>query len=143
MKGLLFDELTKELIYELNPIAHKINVVFTDHVASLPQDASSKVGTIQLVGAFEFSGDLIATSISTVQICLRALMCDRKIYYLREFEWVGYTSEFHVSQLWGIMTNPELIIVPRTEEIKNVVESLFKRKTEAACPDYASLLSTL
>lgn len=128
VKNLYNSELNWRLVSQVNNLNKSgMTDIIIFYEDALPQ-MIHPIGTVmQAVEAYEYRNPLIATNLSTAQKLVNFPRSCHKVFYLWDLEWIRFKNNSYY-EFRNIYCNPELDLVCRTEEHKDLVERLWDRK---------------
>jgi len=111
-------------------------IIFYENLSRPCLNTSFSVMSISEI--FGFDGICIATSISSASRLLKTTGKLKKYLYLWDTEWLRVPAQqpFSFSEIYNIYSNPKLTIIPRCENHKVLMESLFNIKTTDVVEDF-------
>ena len=99
---------------------------------------------MQIAEAWGQHGTMMSTSLSTAHKLI-GFPSERKIFYVWDLEWLRGHKERHYKLSADIYTHPDLELMARSQDHKNVIENAFNKEVKHIVPDFdiAKLLQAL
>tara|TARA_R110000744_G_scaffold202491_2_gene321378 strand:+ start:7806 stop:8222 length:417 start_codon:yes stop_codon:yes gene_type:complete len=116
--GHSFEDKSIESIYKNND---KDYCVFS--TGAIPP--KYPVPYLQKLRAYDFKGTIVATDIPTAILATRLSLPDKKYFYIRSLEWVGFQPLLY-EELKGIYLNKELELIVSNKRDFSLIKNLFK-----------------
>lgn len=87
-----------------------------------PKCIPTKFALMNIIEAWDYSGTLIATDLSTASKIAKFPSVTRKIFYIWDLEWIRLRQK-QFEELRSIYGNPELELVTRSVDYKKIIEN--------------------
>lgn len=94
----------------------------------LPPVKNANFGTFTVYEAFSYDGVMIATDLHSANAMVKWPGPNRKkmYFYIQDLEWIRLRNQMQYEQLAQVYMNPKLNLIARSEDHKNILESVWR-----------------
>ena len=90
---------------------------------------------MQIHEGYGFDGPIVATSLTTAEKLIRFPSPPRKIFYVWDLEWLRMPQKSY-EQLRSIYSNPDLEVVARGNDHRDLIQDVWNRPVTAVIEDF-------
>jgi hypothetical protein len=124
MLGILIDIISHSELENINEIC-KDNDIFLFGDISLPPIPLEHLPLFSTERSFDFDGPLMSTNIKTTRVLLNNKSARKKLFYVRDREWMGYQEGAPYSLFISVYQNKDIHTIAATPEIKRDLSEFF------------------
>ncbi len=91
--------------------------------------------SMQIMEGWGYDAPIVATTFNTAEKLLRFPACPRKLFYVNDLEWLRRPQR-NFYQLQAVYGSPQLTLIARSHDHKQVLEQLWNRPVAAVMDSF-------